>query len=67
MELNLPEKIKVAVEDTLRKEVLLLNRKLRRAIKQRDEANGRAKELMGYVTKYQKELASMRKELRENA
>lgn len=47
-------------------EVATLKTKIRSLTRQRDEANGRVKEYRAYATKYQKELAELRKELRKN-
>jgi len=40
--------------------------KVNKISRQRDEARGTAKEYRSYATKYQKELAELRKELRQN-
>ena len=42
-------------------EMETLKVKVRRLTRQRDEAVGRAREYRGYATKYQKELAELRK------
>ena len=47
-------------------EVLALKAKVRTLTRQRDAAQGTAKEYRSYATKYQKELAELRKELRQN-
>lgn len=47
-------------------EVRSLNAKVRTLTRQRDAAQGTAREYRSYATKYQKELAELRKELRQN-
>jgi len=47
-------------------EVRSLKAKVRTLTRQRDEAKGTAQEYRSYATKYQKELAELRKELRQN-
>ena len=42
-------------------EMSTLKTKMRRLTRQRDEALGKAKEYRSYVTKYQKQLAELRK------
>lgn len=42
-------------------EISTLKTKVRRLTRQRDEAAGRASEYRSYATKYQKELASLKK------
>jgi peptidoglycan hydrolase CwlO-like protein len=47
-------------------DVLALKAKVRTLTRQRDQAQGTAREYRAYATKYQKELAELRKELRQN-
>ncbi len=47
-------------------EVRSLKAKVRTLTRQRDAAQGTAKEYRSYANKYQKELAELRKELRQN-
>ena len=47
-------------------EVLALKAKIRTLTRQRDAAQGTAQEYRSYANKYQKELAELRKELRQN-
>lgn len=46
-------------------EMATLKVKVRKLTRQRDDAVGRAREYRSYVTKYQKELAALRKEARD--
>jgi peptidoglycan hydrolase CwlO-like protein len=47
-------------------EINTLKVKVNKITRQRDEAKGTAQEYRSYATKYQKELAELRKELRQN-
>ena len=47
-------------------EVVALKAKVRTLTRQRDAAQGTAREYRTYATKYQKQLAMLRKELRQN-
>ncbi len=47
-------------------EVRSLKAKIRTLTRQRDEAKGTAQEYRSYASKYQKELAELRKEVRQN-
>lgn len=45
-------------------EISTLKTKIRRLTRQKDEAVGKAREYRGYATKYQRELAALRKEMK---
>jgi peptidoglycan hydrolase CwlO-like protein len=59
------EQIDALIRKETERQTHLLRQRVRKLEAQRDQANGRCKELREHVTRYQKTIADLREQLRE--